>query len=423
MTTALVDGILVAAGASGSVGVWPPSWLDLALAVLFLVYAASGFRAGLLVSASSLVGFVAGGALALWALPRATSLWSGWAEISSAGQWLILLAVLLLAAGLGQVIGHRIGVGLRKGLRWRPGQFVDASAGALLVVAMTAGIVWFLAGAARLSGSPTLSAIVGRSSVLAAIDRTVPVPVGSVLTTMGGVLSGHGFPQVFEGVAHEPIVAVPAPDPGALGSGVAAAAASVVRIDGQAPSCSRQLEGSGWVTSPGVVVTNAHVVAGTASVTVREPGRGVERTASVVLFDPARDIAVLRVPGLRAPALTLGGVLDRDSSAAALGYPLAGPYAVEPARVRDRLTARGRDIYGAAEVSREVYSLRAVVQPGNSGGPLVDAEGRVVGVVFARSLDDAETGYALTLAEVADDLTAAAGATHPMPTGACLTGR
>lgn len=398
------------------------SWVDAVVLVVLLAYAVSGFRAGLLVSVSSLVGFVGGGALALWGFPHLLALWSGWSGVPRVLQWLLLLVVLLGAASLGQWAGLAVGHRLRRGLRKPSGQLLDAVAGTVVTVLTTALVLWFFAGAARLSGSQTLSGLVGRSAILAGVDRAVPVRAGTVLAGLGGVMAGHGFPQVFEGVGREPIAGVAPPD-GSLGAAaaIAAAEASVLRVDGDAPSCTRHLEGTGWVVEPEYVVTNAHVVSGTDGLTVAGAALNRPLAAEVVLFDPRRDVAILHVPGLEAPPLPRGGVLGRGDSAAVLGFPLAGPYAVEPARVRQRLLARGLDIHGREEVTREVYSLRASVQPGNSGGPLVDEAGQVVGVVFARSLDDPGTGYALTLEEVAGDLAMGVGARSAVPTGACVS--
>jgi S1-C subfamily serine protease len=200
------------------------------------------------------------------------------------------------------------------------------------------------------------------------------------------------------------------------------AAAGVVKITGTARSCSRSQEGTGWVLKPGVVVTNAHVVAGVERPNVQPRGQGRSYPSRVVVFDPVRDLAVLNVEGLPAPALTLGTDVTADANASVAGFPLNGPYRVDPARVREVITARGEDIYGSGGSTRLVYSLNARVQPGNSGGPLLDTRGRVVGVVFAKSLDDDRTGYALTLAEAKPVLTAGLVPREPVSSGPCAAG-
>ena len=186
-----------------------------------------------------------------------------------------------------------------------------------------------------------------------------------------------------------------------------------------AESCSRGQEGSGWVVGPQRVVTNAHVVAGVTAEHVRVQGTGRSYDARVIVFDPKRDLAVLSVPGLQAPALRQGPGLKRADGAIVAGFPLDGPYRLDPARVRDLLRATGADIYGNPGVVREIYSLFGKVEPGNSGGPLLSPSGEVVGIVFAKSLDDDQTGYALTLAEARPVLEAASSSFAPVNTGGC----
>ncbi|GMA86550.1 hypothetical protein GCM10025868_18000 [Angustibacter aerolatus] len=225
---------------------------------------------------------------------------------------------------------------------------------------------------------------------------------------------------MFEGFGPERIRAVEPPDPRvARTDGIVRAARSVVKVTGTASSCSRSQEGSGWVLQRGLVVTNAHVVAGVGRPRLRVGGTGPSYPARVVVFDPVRDLAVLRAPDLPAPALEPAAELDRGDGAVVAGFPLDGPYRLDSARVREVVTARGEDIYGGRGSVREIYSLYARVQPGNSGGPLLDAAGHVVGVVFAKSLDDDTTGYALTLDEAQPVLRAAATATSPVSTGRC----
>ena len=243
----------------------------------------------------------------------------------------------------------------------------------------------------------------------------MPPQTARLFAGFQSVLDREGFPRVFEGVRAEPIAPIAPPDNQlAFGPGVARAATSIVKITGVASSCNREQEGSGWVVAPERVVTNAHVVAGTASEHVRIQGAGRSYDARVVVFDPKRDLAVLSVPGLPAPASTQGPALKRSEGAVVAGFPLNGPYRLDSARVRDVLTATGADIYGSPGVVREVYSLYARVQPGNSGGPLLSPSGAVVGIVFARSLDDDKTGYALTLDEARPVLDAATSSFSPV---------
>lgn len=170
------------------------------------------------------------------------------------------------------------------------------------------------------------------------------------------------------------------------------------------------------------MVTNAHVVAGMPAPQVQVGGVGDFLPASVVAFDSQRDLAVLDVPDLVAPALPVTVDAAAGDAVAVLGFPNDGDYDVQPGRVRDVLTAVGDDIYGNSGTARQVYSVFATVRPGNSGGPLVSVEGEVVGVVFARSVTDSSTGYALTTAELNPMLELAAGASAPVDVGACSVG-
>ena len=175
---------------------------------------------------------------------------------------------------------------------------------------------------------------------------------------------------------------------------VQASRGSIIKVRGIAPSCSRQVEGSGFVYGAQRVMTNAHVVAGVQS--PRVVLGASQLPARVVLFDPDRDVAVLAVPDLDRPALAFSAPAAPGANAIVAGYPEDGPFSAVPARVRNRQFARGPDIYSQGTVTRDIYAVRAKVLPGNSGGPLLATDGRVYGVVFAAATDDADTGYALT---------------------------
>ncbi len=211
---------------------------------------------------------------------------------------------------------------------------------------------------------------------------------------------------MFSPFSNEPITEVKAPDPALATSPVAdRAKASIVKVVGTAPSCSKVLEGTGFVFAPGKVMTNAHVVGGVGEPTVQVGGEGKLYDGKVVLYDWERDIAVLDVPKLKAPPLEF---TDKDavsgSDAIVAGFPENGAYDVRSARVRGRINANGPDIYHRGTVRRDVYSLFATVRQGNSGGPLLTPDGKVYGVVFAKSLDDPNTGYALTVDEIREDI-------------------
>lgn len=392
-------------------------WADIVCAVVLLGYAVGGWRSGLLASGFALAGFVAGGILAFVVLPQVRDI----LPEDAARPWVrpaLVIALAVLMAVFGQLLGGIIGVRLKRGLEHPLIRFVDAVGGLVLALVTTALALWLVGGAARSMSAGRVSAAVGKSVVLHEIDRHVPPPVVDAAARLRRALVEQGLPQVFSGIGREPIPPAAAPEASGLPRAHAAVvAASVVRVDGSAPQCQRSSEGSGWVFAQGRVVTNAHVVAGSRSVSVTSNGQQLE--ATVVRFDPGKDVAILDVPGLVAPVLAQGGMPAPGVPGAIAGYPLGGNLRIAPVRVRDTLRAQGWDIYGRVQVTRMVISLRGTVLPGNSGGPVVDDQGRAMGLVFARSLDDPDTGYALTMEEIRSDLDAARGASTPVSTQAC----
>lgn len=398
-------------------------FVDLLLVVMLLSYAVLGARRGLLHGALSLLGFVAGGVAGLVLVPRLVEALAGPDAGGLLGPGLgravlVVLGVLLVAwvgQGLGAMLGHR----LRASVTWQPARVVDRGLGAVAAVVVVSLLTWFVAGALRASPVPALSRAVAGSAVVSTIDRVIPAEVGGLARGVREVVEAGGFPRVFSGLGPELILPVDPPQAAEVSGAAAAAAGGIVKITGLARSCDRGQEGTGFVVAPQRVVTNAHVVAGVPEPVVRVGGEGRRYPGEVVLLDPDRDLAVLAVPGLPAAALPFGEQLDRGEPAVVAGFPLDGPYTAEPARVRQVLTAHGEDIYGQAGVDRQVYSLFAKVEPGNSGGPLLDAAGQVAGVVFAKSLDDPQTGYALTLAEAMPVIERAAALSDPVPVGAC----
>lgn len=392
--------------------------LDLVLVVIMLGYAISGFRQGLLVGALSLGGFVGGAVLAMWAAP---SLLSGM-EPGAQRSAIVLLAV-ILTAWIGQFVGALLGSRLRELVPSGPVATADHVAGAAAGLVAVALVLWFVAGAVRGGPSPALSRTVASSRVIQAIDDLVPRQFVGVADAFRNAVGDTTFPRVFAGVGPENISPVPAPRESDIGgAALKRAHRSVVKITGTATSCGRGQEGSGAVIARERVVTNAHVVAGVTEPRVQVGGTGRRYPARVVEFDPRRDLAVLAVPGLKAAPIPLGEDLARSDPALVAGFPNDGPFRASPARVRQITRASGEDIYGQPGAVRKVYSLYVTVQPGNSGGPVLDAKGRLVGVVFAKSLDDKATGYALTLGEARSTIAAGAAATTAVGTGGCANG-
>ncbi len=376
--------------------------LDIVLLALVVASAVSGYRQGFVVGVLSFVGLVGGGALGATIAPALVRHFAGNTE-AVAG-----VIVVFAIASAGMAVATTIGGAIRRRLHWRPAQIVDHAGGVVSSVVAVLLVAWFIGSSLAQSPFPQVVREVNGSRVLTDVDAKVPVQVQDFFADFRKVVVSRGFPQVFGALGAERIIPVAAPDPGSVTTpAVGDAAASIVKIVGDAASCSRQIEGSGFVYAPDRVMTNAHVVAGVAHPRVTVGGAGSAHTATVVLYDPKTDIAILMVPGLNAPVLHFGAPAVAGADAVVAGFPENGKYTLSPARVRGIENAEGPDIYQDAQVTREIYAVRAQVQPGNSGGPLLDTSGHVDGVVFAKAVDDNSTGYALTAKQVSTD--AAAG--------------
>ncbi|MFB2580355.1 MarP family serine protease [Herbiconiux sp. P15] len=392
---------------------------DIVLLAVAVLAVMAGWRRGALVTAASLAGIVAGALLATLVAPTAVEWLAGlgWAEAwqRAVAAAAVLILSISLAIGLLTLVARllRRVVGVVK-----IGRGIDSLGGAVLGLLTWGVVVWLLAGLLQTTGLLPVTQLVQSSRVVATLDALAPVPSETALGSIGEALDGSGFPEVFA-FDSETIQGAPPPDPN-VPDAVNAAAGGVVKVLSSAPSCSGGggAEGSGWVVAEDRIVTNAHVVSGSEELYVQKGGIGRLLDAELVVFDADRDLAVLAVPGLDAAPLPLGTELAAGDSAVVAGFPENGAYKTIPSRVREVLSAVGSDIYEEGPVTREIYSLRSDVRPGNSGGPLFDAAGQVVGVVFARSTIDAETGYAMTLDEIAPVL-AAVGSTEPVASGAC----
>ena len=391
------------------------SWLDALVLVLAVAFAVSGFRQGFLTAALSFLGFFGGAVLGAQVADPVAS------RFADDSSWRVAaaVAVVLGFALAGQVIAVWVGRELRSRLTWRPAQRVDAVLGALVSAVAVLLVVWMVATPLAAAPYPRLSAAVRDSQLVRAIDEVVPRPVRTLYSSLRDVVRAYDFPEVFGPLVPTRVREVDAPDPRLAGSvAVTRARPSVLKITGVADSCARRVEGSGFVYAPERVMTNAHVVAGVSRPQVEVEGR--QRPATVVLYDSARDVAVLRVPGLGLRALPFSTQeADTGDDAIVVGYPEDGPFFIGPARVRDRLQIRGPDIYDDRTVTREVYSIRGDVRSGNSGGPLLALDGSVYGVIFAAAVDQQRTGFVLTAGEVAEDARAGRTATEPVATGDC----
>ncbi|MFE7274309.1 MarP family serine protease [Streptomyces sp. NPDC057623] len=390
--------------------------LDILLLLVILAYAASGYRRGLVAGCVSLAGFVGGAVIGVWILPWMMDLVT---PGTTSATVTAVLTVLVPAVVVHELAG-RLALRLRRELDRGPLRVADGVGGAVANSVAVLIVAWVAASVLAASSSPMLTSAIRDSRLLGTVQDAMPDTTPAWFSRATTALTEAGFPQVFNPFENESTAEVAKP----TGDSVTAAATnaaklSTVKIEGVSGTQGR--EGSGFVYSPRHVMTNAHVVAGIDDPGVRVGGVGPSYEARVVLFDPERDVAVLYVPDLRAPVLRFDDDATRGDSAVVAGYPEDGDLNLQAATVANRVRATGQNIYNDATVTREIYSIRSTVRPGNSGGPLLTTDGKVFGVVFARSTSDAETGYVLTAAEVASDAKRAANATAPVDTGSLVT--
>lgn len=390
--------------------------LDLILLALVMVFAVSGYRQGFIVGMLSFVGFVGGGVLGVTiAPPFARRVVEG-----ADRQALLAIVLVFVAATLGHLAASSLGAVLRNRVTGDNARAVDAVGGAFVSALALLIVLWFIGTA--VAGSPfgALRKQVNNSAVLGAVDDIMPDTARGWFSSFKGFVNRTEFPQVFSGLGGESVVEVPPPDNSVLKTeALRAAPRSIVKIVGTAPQCQRRIEGTGFVYARHRVMTNAHVVAGVRGRSQVIALGGRVHQARVVLYDPERDIAVLYVPELSAPPLRFNGDAQSRDPAVVAGFPKNHPFTAVAARVRAKQRAKGPDIYHASQVTREIYAIRGRVEPGNSGGPLLAADGTVYGVIFAAALDDKDTGYALTAQEVATDARAGTQATAPVSTQSC----
>lgn len=387
--------------------------LDLLLIVLAMLFAVTGYRQGFLTGILYFAGLAAGALIGMQIAPPLARM-----LVEGASRPIVGIAIVLVCASIGQVIGTTAGAAIRRRITWHPARQLDSVGGALVSTVGVLLISWLIATEVKDSPFQALSRQVRDSRVLRAVENVMP-PAPNLTAPFRQLISREGFPQVFTDIGRGRGRTVAAPDPKVLSSrAVVTARSRVLKVTGIARACARQLEGTGFVYADRYVMTNAHVVSG-----VREPRveieRGEDLPARVVLFDPKRDVAVLYVPDLRLKPLEFAGDAKSGDSAVVAGYPENGPFTAVAARVREEIVAVGRDIYERGTVRREVYSLRARVRPGNSGGPLLAPDGRVYGVIFAAAADDPDVGYALTADEVASSAAAGRRRTASVSTGRC----
>ncbi len=387
--------------------------VDFVVLAVAALAAFQGLRLGAIVQVLSFGGFLVGlylGAL----LASVTVRWVHGESSRSVVALATLLGVAALCGTAGRILGNLAFSRIHRGVVG----MVDSALGVVVAVTASLLVAWLLANTFVNSSSVKLNASIDQSRIIRSLDSVLPAPP-SVFSRVQSFLSAEGFPPVFAQLAPDSAGPVPLPGSAQLQPVIAQDGASTVKIYGV--GCGQIQEGSGFVAAPGIVVTNAHVVAGIDHPRVVD-GNGSHLT-SVVLFDPSYDLAVMRVSGLDERPLQLDpNQVSRGVQAAVLGFPGGGSFQAVPAGVLAGFEAEGRDIYGRGLTLRNVYEIQALVRPGNSGGPLVQPDGEVIGVVFSRSTTNSNIGYALTSPGVLSRVLQAESTSRAVGTGSCVAG-
>ena len=386
--------------------------VDVAVVLVALLAAYQGARVGALVQVCAIAGFFIG--LFLGALLASVTVGLAYTPTARTAVALTTMVGIGFTFGMiGRVIGDELTVRVHRPLT----RSLDAFLGTAVAVLAAVISMWLLASTLVNSSSPALDSAILQSRVISGMNDLLPAPP-SLFSQAQGLLSAEGFPPVFSALAPASARPVQLPSDSLLRQAVESAGGSTVKVEGF--GCGVIQEGSGFVVAPGLVVTNAHVVAGVAHPLV-QTGSTI-RSTRVLLFDPDFDLAVLRVQGLTAPVLHLDPfTVSRGTQAAVLGFPGGGPFTSDAAGVMALFEAQSRSIYGTGLVVRNIYEIDALVRPGNSGGPLVLPDGEVVGVVFSRSTTESNVGYALTSPAVLTRVQKAETVSQPVGTGACAS--
>lgn len=389
--------------------------LDVILIVVILAAGLHGLRLGAAVQVLSfvgaLLGLIGGIALAEAVTPHLHSQFA-----RTFGGLVLLLVPAVLVWGLGRQLGAR----LWRRMRGHKLAAVDAGSGAAVAMAGVLVVIWLLGSMLVSSQVKVVSSQIQRSGVMRAVSRVLP-PMPEELGAVERLLGENGFPLPYFGLL-QPAGPVAMPSSGLVQQAVLSGYRSTVQVI--ALGCGNLVQyGSGFVVAPGLVVTNAHVIAGTDQITVKDTVE--EHPATPIFYDPRYDLAVLRVPTLDDPALHLDpSYVPRGTQGAVLGFPNGGPFQAEAAGLLMRFDPLSSDIYGTASVQRQLYEIQSLVRPGNSGGPLVEANGTVIGVVFSRDSANDRIGFALTSPGVLSRVHSAEAVPpgHQAPTGACIAG-
>jgi S1-C subfamily serine protease len=387
------------------------NWFDLLIVLLVLATLARGVEMGLVRQLGSSIGFFGG----LFAGAAIGAYFLKDTSMSTTSRVVLSLLMTFGTATFLSSLGEYGGMSLKRRIQQHKIDTIDRVLGACLGGVTLLAVVWLGGSFLGSLPSPFIQKQVKTSSIVAALNKELPA-APSVISKFGHIIEPNGFPEVFTGLEPRVNPNTPLPSIGELDTAVQQDRASVVKIEGH--GCGGIVDGSGFVAGNGLVATNAHVVAGVPNPMIID-ANGEHRT-TVVWFDADLDLAVLRTTDLAGKPLQLRSQnAANGSSAAVLGYPGGGDFKADPAAIIDTFTAVGRNIYNQGETKRDVYSVKAGVVPGNSGGPLVAQDGAVIGVVFAQSTSYDKVGYALTMQRVIQEINQASSRSQAVATGTC----
>ncbi|MGP3962856.1 MarP family serine protease [Nonomuraea sp. 3N208] len=390
--------------------------LDLILIGLMIAFGISGYRQGFIIGVMSFVGFAGGAVLGVFiAPPIAKAVVDG-----DTPQALLAIVIVFLSATIGQFASSTIGAVVRSHVTWEPAKMADAVGGTFASALSVLVFAWLIGSLIISTAFTPLVDQVKNSALLTTVDDAIPQAARNWQQPFKKFIDRSEFPPVFDAIGAGTLIDVPPPDQSVFqGNRLNRARRAIVKVQGNAESCNKHIEGTGFVYAAGRIMTNAHVVAGVTRDLQVIDHNNVRHTATVVRYNPRRDIAVLYVPGLDLPQLAFDGEGSRGDGAIIAGFPKGKGFTAVPARIGGRLDAEGPDIYRENTVIRKVYAIRGEVLPGNSGGPLLAPDGRVYGVIFAAAVNEKETGYVLTAEEVAPDASAGRNDTTPASTQEC----
>ncbi|WP_309080982.1 MarP family serine protease [Zhihengliuella sp.] len=389
------------------------SWLDVILAIILVGFLVSGWRQGFFVTLGRIVGLIAGAVAAFYAVPIVSD-WvpaAGWRLF-----WMVAVVVVLII--IGQAIGTAIGARIRLWLNLPALKSFDRLIGAVANTVVAALVIYALSFSAAAMGIPTVSQALANSKVIGTIRHYTPEPIEEGLANARSIVMDETLPELIEPFAPTDVAPAPDAEEPPAGPGIEAASDAVVRVSGTAFECGVNQTGSGFAIAEDRILTNAHVVAGvTEPVVTTRDGRALP--ATVTHFDPDRDLAVLDVDGLDLQPIPVGEDLATGDPAVFMGHPAGGPFRALSATVQSLRSVAVQDIYGGEPAPLSIYQLGAAIEQGNSGGPLVDDQGRLVGVVFAKAVGADDVGYALALEEVQPVVAAADDYGDRVSSGAC----